>query len=319
MLLTDIKRLSSTLCRTTLLLGVFALLLSPSLSFAQRKMTPDEYTNMYKDVAIEKMALYGIPASITIAQGMLESGYGGSELSRKANNHFGIKCGKNWRGGKSYHDDDAQNECFRKYRTVGESYRDHSKFLTENKRYAALFALDILDYKGWAHGLKAAGYATNPKYANLLIDLIERNDLHRYDIPQTLGGIFGSRIFVGEGDAPNPERKTGRTWGRTNGVKYIVATEGDTWNSLSKEYNIKLSRILRFNDLPVTIPIKAGEHIYIRTKKSKNKFADRHTIQPGENKRSIAQKYGVKLSSLERMNRVVRRGEPKAGDIIRLK
>lgn len=318
-MLTESKKTSSSLCSIVLLLGIFALLIQPSSSLAQRKMTPKEYTNMYKDDAVEKMALFGIPASITLAQGMLESGYGGSELSIKANNHFGIKCGKHWNGAKSYHDDDAQNECFRKYRTVGESYRDHSKFLTGNKRYASLFKLDILDYKGWAHGLKAAGYATNPKYANLLINLIERNSLHHYDIPQNLGGIIGSSIFVGEGDAPKPDRKAGRTWGRSNGVKYIVARTGDNWNSLSREYNIRLTRLLRFNDLPVTIPIKSGERIYLKAKKCRNKFTNLHTVQPGENKRSIAQRYGIKLSALERMNRDMRQSEPKLGNIIRLK
>ncbi len=156
-------------------------MLIPLSVFAQSKMSPEEYIYMYKDLAISEMQISGIPASITLAQGMFESGYGGSRLAVKANNHFGIKCGGDWRGATISHDDDAKGECFRKYRTVEESYSDHSKFLTGRDRYASLFDLKITDYKGWAKGLKSAGYATNPNYANMLIDIIERYNLQKFD------------------------------------------------------------------------------------------------------------------------------------------
>lgn len=282
-------------------------------------MSAEEYARAYGDMAIEKMRIYGIPASITLAQGMLESGYGGSELAIKANNHFGIKCGKNWNGQKIYHDDDAKGECFRKYKSVDDSYRDHSNFLSTNRRYDPLFALEPLDYKGWARGLKAAGYATNPQYAELLIDLIERHKLNRYDIPSNMGGLLGQNIFSGEGDAPKPEKHTGRTWGRTNGVKYIVAQKGDSWQSLSSQYKVPMHRLLKINDLPATIPIDPGDHIYLKTKKSKNRYADIHTVQANQSARDVAQVYGIRLAALKRLNPSIKGAEPKTGSTLRLR
>jgi len=142
-----------------------------------------EYIERYKAIAIAEMDRYGIPASIKLAQALLESGNGNSILAREANNHFGIKCTPEWIGGKTYQDDDRRDDCFRVYERPEDSFKDHSQFLLR-KRYAALFELDKDDYKGWAKGLKAAGYATNPRYADLLIDLIERYELHRYDQPE---------------------------------------------------------------------------------------------------------------------------------------
>lgn len=300
-------------------IAIFIALLTVGAAFAQKRMSAEEYARAYGNMAIEKMRIYGIPASITLAQGMLESGYGGSELAVKANNHFGIKCGSNWRGERVYHDDDAKGECFRKYKSVDDSYRDHSNFLSTNRRYNPLFALEPLDYKGWAHGLKAAGYATNPKYAELLIDLIDRHKLNKYDIPGDMGGIIGKAIFSGEGDAPKPEKKTGRVWGRTNGVKYVVAQKGDTWQSLASQYDMPLHRILRINDLPATIPVKAGDHIYLKNKKAKNRYAQIHTVQANQSSRDVAQMYGVRLRSLERLNPSIKGGEPKAGSTLRVR
>ncbi|WP_262250193.1 glucosaminidase domain-containing protein [Parapedobacter soli] len=142
------------------------------------------YIDQYKDIAIAEMEQYGIPASIKLAQALLESGNGNSTLAREANNHFGIKCTPEWNGGKTYHDDDQRGDCFRVYKRVEDSFHDHSQFLLR-KRYAALFELDKDDYKGWAKGLKAAGYATNPRYADLLISLIERYELYQYDRAET--------------------------------------------------------------------------------------------------------------------------------------
>ncbi len=148
-------------------------------------MPVDKYVDIYKDIAVAEMQNYGIPASITLAQGILESNCGGSELAVNANNHFGIKCQKEWTGKTYLKDDDKEDECFRKYKTVEDSYRDHSEFLKTRPWYAALFTLDITDYKGWAYGLKQAGYATNPKYSELLIKIIEDNKLYRFDTKET--------------------------------------------------------------------------------------------------------------------------------------
>ncbi len=164
---------------------VFLIVLTNMLCFMAYSQTTvvkaERYINKYQDIAISNMKNFGIPASITMAQGLLESGYGESQLASKSNNHFGIKCKSNWKGKKVYHDDDEANECFRKYDSVADSYADHGVFLTSSPRYAHLFNLDITDYKGWAKGLKKAGYATNPKYAELLISMIERYELHNLD------------------------------------------------------------------------------------------------------------------------------------------
>lgn len=287
--------------------------------FAQHKMSAAAYVSLYKDMAIEKMSMYGIPASITLAQGLLESGNGGSELAVRANNHFGIKCGRSWFGEKVYHDDDAKGECFRSYRSVDESYRDHSLFLTQNPRYAGLFRLDRLDYKSWAYGLREAGYATNPNYPELLIGIIEKNGLYKYDIEQNLGGLIGRNIFVGEGDAPKVDARTGRTWGRKNGVKYIVVGDGDTFKTLSRLTGVSIEKLLKINDLTTTRPLQAGEHIYLKVKKGRSNFVSTYMADAGESAHDVAQKFGIKLSKLKRLNKELRHSDPRAGQILLLR
>ncbi len=295
-----------------LLLGIITTVASA------QKLTGQQYAEKYKDLAIEKMKIYGIPASITLAQGILESGYGASRLAVSANNHFGIKCGSNWRGAIIRHDDDQAQECFRRYDNVDDSYRDHSEFLSKSARYASLFKLKTHDYKGWAYGLKEAGYATNPEYAQKLIELIERYGLNQYDRLESPRGIIGQTIYSGEGHAPEVQPMTGRVWGRTNGVKYILAEAHDTWENLATEYKMNLQEILRLNDLKATIPIQNGDKIYIQTKKSKNKYTDIHAAVEGDTCLKIAQKYGVRLSALLKLNESLRGREPKPGEIISL-
>jgi flagellum-specific peptidoglycan hydrolase FlgJ len=188
----------------------------------------DEYIAIYKDVAIHEMREYGIPASITLAQGILESGSGRGRLAVKANNHFGIKC-HNWTGAKIYHDDDALQECFRKYKDAVSSFRDHSLFLTNRKRYTKLFTLKLTDYKGWAKELRRAGYATDKRYPQKLIDLIERYNLDRFD-----GGR--KRIQVAETKAPILDQTH-------------VVIKGDTLYSISKKYNVSIDQLMRMNGL----------------------------------------------------------------------
>jgi hypothetical protein len=195
----------------------------------------EEYIKKYRDIAVDEMKRYHIPASITLAQGLLESGAGQGTLARKSNNHFGIKCGGDWRGKTVKHDDDARNECFRVYKNAKDSYRDHSKFLAGKQRYAALFRLKITDYKGWAHGLKKAGYATNPRYAYQLIDIIERYDLYKYD---KKGGLKWMK------ENPFPHEPF-----IANGLLYIKVQEGATWKSISKEFDISKRKLRKYNDL----------------------------------------------------------------------
>lgn len=284
---------------------------------AQRKMTSQEYIDTYKDLAIKSMIEYKIPASITLAQGLLESGNGGSELAVRSNNHFGIKCKSSWTGERVYHDDDSQGECFRKYSTVEHSYRDHSKFLTDSPRYASLFELSTTDYRGWAHGLKSAGYATNPRYAELLIDIIERNNLNEYDSNKPSGGKRGG-IF-----AQTSQRSASfviHPTERNNGVRIVTVSEGETFASIAAQYKMSRKRLLRINDLRDSqASISPGMSLYIEPKASRSRQTARHTITTGESYHSVSQQYGIKLKSLIKMNPLARTFPPKVGQELRLR
>ena len=227
-----------------------------------------EYIRKYKELAVEQMNKYGIPASITLAQGCLESADGTSRLAVKAHNHFGIKC-KDWNGKKIYHNDDEKGECFRKYRNVEESYKDHSEFLRNGLRYQSLFDLKQTDYKAWAHGLKAAGYATNPKYATMLIEIIEEYKLYQYD-----GKTGNKKEKPGKAVESSTIYKYSldRQIYSEDGTPYIIATGVETYDSIAKEYNLFRSEILKFNnlkkkDIPRNMKIEAGTVVYIAKRK----------------------------------------------------
>ncbi len=190
----------------------------------------EKYIDVYKDIAQQEMDLYGIPASITLAQGILESGSGKGRLSVKANNHFGIKC-HGWKGGKIYHDDDRAQECFRKYKDAKYSFRDHSLFLKDRKRYAKLFKLKKGDYKGWARELRLAGYATDKKYPQKLISIIERYELYKLD-KEVKGN---SKV---EFEMPTAEEQ----------IKHTVL-KGDTLYSISRRYGITVEELQKLNGL----------------------------------------------------------------------
>lgn len=304
------------------------------MAAAQHKITVDEYIMTYKDVAIEKMNEYGIPASITLAQGILESGSGNSELARRANNHFGIKCHKGWNGKTFHMDDDARNECFRKYRNPDESYRDHSIFLTTRDRYADLFTLKTTDYKGWAHGLKKAGYATNPRYPQLLIKIIEENHLYEFDkgvtpVHLAQAGTTGGPLQHDVGVPPLPPPassdfklveiwETGRKVYINNGVKFIFAGSGDKFSDIAADFEIYSWQLPKYNELDKKHSLQKGEMIYIEKKKKKNKEAGTHTVRSGESMHYIAQLYGIRLSSLYRHNKMEEGTEAKAGQVLRL-
>jgi hypothetical protein len=249
---------------------------------------------------------------------LLESGAGQSVLARKSNNHFGIKCHNTWRGRKVYHDDDARDECFRAYRKVEESYEDHSKFLTQGARYAFLFKLKITDYKGWARGLKKAGYATDPSYANRLITIIEDYDLYKYD---TKGMSKREARRWAKELKKKPWLANPHQVYLANGLAYVVARDGDTFRLLGGEFDISWKKLVVYNDLHKEYTIEAGDIIYL---KKKNKKAQKpytvHIVRDGESMHSISQKYGIRLKNLYKMNRKdADEYVPEVGDRLRLR
>lgn len=291
----------------------------PSAS-AQYKMTAPQYIEKYKSIAINNMNKHGIPSSITLAQGILESGNGGGRLAVEANNHFGIKCKGSWTGGKIYHDDDEKGECFRKYASPEESYDDHSQFLTSSQRYASLFTLKNTDYKGWAKGLKAAGYATNPQYAELLIGLIERYQLHQYDTAAPSWDFKTPAQSDQEFLTKKLDRKA-RTWGQLNGAIYVVAREGDTYTKIARNSGRTTSEVLTFNDLQKDAQgPTVGEKVFVTRKKGRTERSILfHRAAVGESARDIAQLYGIRLKTLVRKNPSLLISTPKEGQIIRLR
>jgi LysM repeat protein len=278
-----------------------------TLQAQTRNKQYEDYIKKYRELAVEEMKKYHIPASITLAQGLLESGAGQSTLARKSNNHFGIKCGSDWRGKTVSHDDDARGECFRAYKHPKESYEDHSKFLAGRSRYASLFKLKITDYKGWARGLKKAGYATNPRYADQLIGIIELYELHKYDEKNYMKWIKKN---------PNPHQTY-----IANDLLYIVVRAGDSWKSISKEFDISQKKLRKYNDLYKGYALQVGDILYLE---KKNRKADKehivHVLRAGESMYSISQKYGIRLKNLYKMNKMdADDPAPEVGTILRLR
>jgi len=298
-----------------------------------QKLTRAEYIEFYAPFAVKEMLLSGVPASITLAQGILESGDGNSTLALKANNHFGIKCHGLWQGEKYYMDDDAENECFRVYETVFDSYRDHSEFLSGRGRYSELFKLKRTDYKGWANGLKKAGYATNPRYPALLIRIIEENKLDRYDRMKKppKGKLELPKEKKPEKDrtkgrrqhAENPQEAVVSTYQRQmylrNDVRYIRVEDGDTYAKLERLTQVRMWQILKYNDRSTGSPLVPGEIIYLQPKRGRNAAAGYHFVSEGESLRWISQEYGVKLKKLYKYNQLVSGEEPTAGEKIWLR
>ena len=286
------------------LLTIFVCLV---LQAQTRNKQYESYIKQYRDLAVEEMKKYRIPASITLAQGLLESGAGQSTLARKSNNHFGIKCGSDWRGKTVSHDDDARGECFRAYKHPKQSYEDHSKFLANRPRYASLFKLDITDYKGWARGLKKAGYATNPRYAEQLIGIIELYDLHKYD---RKGGLKWMK------ENPNPHQTY-----IANGLVYIVVRAGDSWKSISKELDISQKKLRKYNDMYKGYALQVGDILYLEKKNRKaGKEHIVHVLRAGESMYSISQKYGIRLKNLYKLNKMDEDDPaPEVGTILRLR
>lgn len=293
-------------------------LLVPLATMAQMKWNSayQSYIDQYKDLAIEQMLRYNIPASITLAQGLLESGAGRSDLTRNGNNHFGIKC-HGWTGRKVYHDDDEANECFRAYNNAKDSYEDHSRFLTKQSRYARLFTMPRTDYRGWARGLKACGYATNPQYANKLIQIIELYSLHKYDRATSYDKFMANHSSTDK-RAPDGTLHTIKSYNKNY---YLIANAGDTFKSLSKEVGISSRKLAKYNERNKKDVLAQGDIIYLKKKRNKAEKKYKripHTVRSGESMYSIAQLYGVRLKSLYDKNGLTPDYEIKVGDKIKV-
>lgn len=277
----------------------------------ENNLSKEDYIQLYKDIAVQEMNTFGIPASITLAQGILESASGNSTLARKANNHFGIKCHQGWNGKTFHMDDDTENECFRNYDKAYDSFKDHSVFLSSRDRYAFLFELEITDYKAWAKGLKRAGYATNPKYAELLIKLIEDYRLYEFDknykpanyVYRDKKSTSGKN--TGDDFKPVTISKVNRQVYESNGLKFIYARRDDNFYLIARDFNIYTWQIYKYNDLKKKDQLVEGQMLYLEKKNSKGKIAT-HRVQPGESLYSISQSYGIQLKKLCKYNHLAK-------------
>lgn len=300
----------------------------------------DAYVASFADMAVYEMYRSGVPASITLAQGLLESGFGRSVLATKANNHFGIKCHSDWTGEHINVDDDLKGECFRKYDSAQDSYRDHADFLRYKPRYASLFDYKITDYKSWAHGLKKAGYATDPQYATKLINLIETYNLSRFDtakpsevlvrqeeqnqpetekpernksgelvIPESPAQLEKASRYTGSGRKGTFAVSLSREVLEINGTPFVYAREGESFASIAHLYDLFPKELMRFNDLKSDRPLAAGEVVYLQSKaKRAVKGLEKHICSEGETLRDIAQKYAVTVSALLKLNNLTDAG-----------
>lgn len=324
-------------------------MLIPMASFAQTAQ--QKYIETYAELAVQEMYRSGVPASITLAQGMLESGNGFSQLALKANNHFGIKCHNGWTGGRVYHDDDAKGECFRKYDHVHQSYRDHSDFLRYRERYKFLFDLKPTDYKGWAYGLKKAGYATDPNYAPKLIALIEKYKLYQYDTKTASFGNAGnaaskkktpagtpkpSKVVTERPKSPSvieqsttvavqPVRKSfqvslTREMYSKNGTPFIYSSEGETYETIADLYGLFVKELLKFNDLKEDARLLPGTIVYLQAKKSQAADGlDKHVMEADETVWEIAQRYALKVKNIYKLNGWAKDYVPREGECIKLR
>lgn len=306
--------------RYLLISVLFVCTISHTPAYGQRKIASyEKYVKQYSSLAIQHDKKYNIPASITLAQAILESGAGQGRLAKEANNHFGIKCHADWKGGRIYHHDDRRNECFRKYKNVAESYDDHSKFLVQHSRYAKLFKLKKNDYKGWAKGLQDCGYATDKGYANKLISMIETYQLYQYD----QGGKGGKQttITAKQNTRTKPsDPKLSRDIYKTHGLIYIIAQSDDSFDKIANDLGFKPKKLAKYNEVPIDFPVQKGDIIYLEKKKRfANKPYYNHKVQVGESMHSISQRYGVQIERLYKMNKKDADYVPTEGDMLKLR
>ena len=300
-----------------LLTFVLGLFITPSIAQDEPRLTAEQYISQFKEAAIADMKKTGVPASITMAQGMFESDYGNSALASIAKNHFGVKCHKDWGGDTYYMDDDAPNECFRKYNSVEESYDDHSNFLRTRDRYKFLFDLSITDYKGWAKGLKQAGYATNPAYADKLIEIIERYNLQALDEGGTPQPIVDVKVekdkekknVVNEDNKPirvnvTPRVKVLDGLATINNIPFVYVEKSDSYLKIAKQYKLELWQILEYNEAEKNDILHIGDIVFLNPKKGRAEV-ETYTVKEGETMYDIAQAYGVRQKKIYQMNNIV--------------
>ncbi len=292
----------------------------PDSVFGQNRLRVyEDYIDKYSGIAVKHMSDYKIPASIKLAQGILESGAGMSDLARRSNNHFGIKCHRGWRGESVYAADDTPNDCFRKYRRVEDSYDDHSEFLTTGSRYRELFNLSITDYKGWARGLQKTGYATDRAYANKLIKLIEDYELYRFDNKNYRRGVSRKQRELAKKQEIAQANWSHQPY-KTHGLIYVVAVNGDTFAGIANEFGFKEKDLLKFNEVPEGFPLSDGDIVYFQKKKPRADMPYfEHVVQIGESMYSISQKYGIQLRNLYRLNKKSYEYVPEEGDVLKLR
>lgn len=296
------------------LIGLFTAVFSiPTMGQMVWNKAYQQYFDRYKDLAIEQMIRYHIPASITLAQGVLESGAGKSELTVRGNNHFGIKC-HGWTGGTIYHDDDERNECFRAYKNAYDSYEDHSKFLSTSSRYSSLFQLKQTDYKGWARGLKACGYATNPRYAIQLIDIIQLYKLYEYDTAKKYDKFQEHETHV--------RHQLEHQVYEFNQNYYVIAKAGDTFRSIGKDVDVSYKKLAKYNEMDRDAQLEEGDYVWLQKKRrnAPKEYKNRpHIVQAGESMYTISQKYGIRLKYLYKMNDLAPDYQIQVGDALRVR
>lgn len=272
-----------------------------------KKVSVEKYIDNYKNIAISEMKRTEIPASITLAQGILESKFGNSFLVKKGKNHFGIKCHRSWKGQRIYANDDRRKECFRRYKSHYASYIDHSNFLLHNKRYGKLFKIKKTDYRGWAYGLKEAGYATNPKYAKELVILIKRYELFKFDKADNLPLGNCTKEIVAKPST-------------YNGIKTVMFDCAITPDRIEAAYKLSLDKLLKYNNLSYTDTVQANTVIYLQQPKSRGpKGIKKHKVTKDETMETIARLYGIKTKSLYRRNRMTKGMVPKTGETVVLR
>jgi LysM repeat protein len=312
-------RMKLKLTKTGILL--FILITFTSLSAQNLSKSYLAYIQQYHQIAERQQKEHGIPASIILAQGLLESGAGQSVLTKMSNNHFGIKC-TDWNGDKVYYDDDAKNECFRKYDQALDSYEDHALFLKNRSRYAFLFDLKPTDYEGWAFGLKKAGYATDPAYGFKLISIIENYKLHQFDLGKNVDYADNSTAqnSNNNGSLGSIQATITHEIYRVNRVKCVNALQGDSYASIADEYNISENRLRDMNEVSPTDGLVHGMRVFLNYKKHKaDKSVETHTVELGESMHSIAQDYGVITEDLYKMNQMDYSEGAKLGQVLRMR
>lgn len=288
-----------------------------SALFAQERISRAQYIATYSPIAIKNMKETGIPASITMAQAILESGDGNSDLAKNANNHFGIKCHSEWTGKKQFQDDDTKNECFRVYKKAEESFADHSAFLTSRSRYAFLFELEKTDYKAWAEGLKKAGYATNPNYPKLLIKIIEDNNLFELDkgvkINKTSENQTNTALVITEiSTGAYTIKKT------KNETQFVIAKGGESPKQLAKALQMREWQIAKYNDVDKKHQFSANQKVLLQPKRLRGD-EEEHVVKSGETLWSISQMHSVKLKSLKSFNNIKSDEELVEGRVLQLR